>query len=1217
MAGFSNVVCTKELVIGPKCRQKVYEDAEPRQKDCLENAKLYHLGEFAVCFGNIHAGLNVFPTYNPCGGEIEQAASTPASYANCLYNLDMSLPSRCFCGGLAGNVCTTCLPEPPEEEAPPSNDPDVTTETVTQKTLPQISVPHSDYGLPLPKIFGTISVAGNICWLGDARITTKTTRVVAGNTVTVTQEEIGTCDFMVGVCVGEIGAIARIWLNDVLVYNNTSGELDPSIAVNNQELYDLGFTVDIWKGNDAQRVNPTMSGNDGFGRTPAYRDMCYLLFNNYPLTFSDANLPAVTVEVMNDIDTSVRVFESTDLDVVSPSVFGVDPTALQVVVSDGNWVDLLDMSSTIVTEVDNVIGAQITDQGDFLLKPDDDTIKVVSGRVRQESATMALETDGGFMSTITINGVTKIVLARGDDITVVDWIVDTLTLEESDSFSAVTTGTLVASLADNFSYGENTEADNKFVAIAEETGQLKFIVGDFTNPNTNYVFPFTGNYLDAMVYKANGSIVVWTEEAGNIVVRQLRLAGGNIETLWVSSTPAYTPNVSGARFFQGFKRYDYIADGAIYTMNLETGVVTTLGDMLNAPDASTPLAQFYDGQRGNIIYTTDDGEVCKLYPDVRQDNGANLRQVLEYMDTSIKAPSLSNVVFGGYLLLDQDKAVDALTELKTFFNLTTINNGNEIKIAPISGSNIVAVDVARETLDVVETRGQVPDDLTGIAITYFGGDSGQDTQVVRRDVLAGFDDYVANIEDETFVIPINTTPLIARRSAERQLIRRLQRQSTVELTAAPSLLTLEPGDYLFGDALVTEITLSSSYIGQVESNIDAQDIYTDDPGLDGISSTPGNDPTVYDNKYPLRVFPMLLKLPPTANGLSSDQVYIGLTNPDDTEFEPASVYVRGVGETYTVAPFLLVGEPSKELAIGRLVSAPNYTTRPYTTDYDSVLVIEFYKNVEGRVQNKTVDQLRAGERVNMLFVGDEIMQYTSAEVDIDGKTVSFRGLVRGRFGTVHHTNSHVPGEVCVIYDTDSVLIGDIPVESTNISVVASNGGLSRSINTAFDSFLDDVWEHGGMWIKKSPNGMDDEGVLIRIPGAQPFTSTFRNNSQFPTPEPPVGICVLKAPFDAALFETKFAEGGFETTPFEPVVNTNDYIAYMLYYTGQDGEFGRRYELNELEDAGFTLDGDFHFATFTAVEINLPEKADGPVVGWYFPGGANYDRFRSGLRVNNG
>jgi hypothetical protein len=1220
MASFSNIVCTKELVIGPTCKERVYETAEPMQKDCLENAKLYQFGEYLECFGRVSAGIEVFPTYNPCGGDQENTGARPVNYTPCIADLDSNLPAQCYCSGLAGMVCTTCVKEYDDEE-PPSNDPDVVNEQVVVKSLPQITVPHSDFNIPIPKIFGTISVSGNICWLGDARITTNTTRLTAGTQVTITVEEIATCDLMIGVCEGDIENISRIWLNDIMVYNNTTGDLSPSITVNNQELYDIGFTVDIWKGSAAQRINPTMAAIDGFGRTPAYRDLCYLLINNYPMTFSNARLPAITVEVMDGVDTTVRVYDITAITGASdPNVFSVDSVALRAATDGGNWVDLLTMDSDIVTEIDGATSLQITDQGDFLITPDALNIKVVSARIREEQATLALATDGGFLNTTSFDGVTKIVLARNDEVKVVEWNVDALTLELVDTYPTLTPDSFVGVFAANLSYGDDTETDYKFIAVAQETNQLRFVVGNFEDAPTSYVVPVAGTYLDAMIYKTNGSLIVWTDEGGDIVVRQLRFIDGTTETLWTSSTPAYETNPNVNRFFSGFRRYDYIADGAIYSMNLDTGEVTSLGSLLNAPDPSTPLAQFYDGQRGNIVYTTVDGEVCKLFPDVRSDVGANLQEVLEHLDDSVKAPTLFNVSFGGFLLLGQNSALEALEELKTFFNLITINNGSEIKVTSISASVNVPVEEDVETRGLFTQRGQVPEDLTGIAFTYYAGEDGENTQVIRRDVLAGFDDYVANIEDETYILPINTTPLIARRAAERQLLRRLQRQETMNLFVAPALLALEPGDYIFNDVLVGTITLDTQYIGETEGNVDDPDIYTVEPGLDGIPVQEGEDQSVYDDKSPLRVYPIVLNLPPSQNDLLSEVVYVGLVNPDAGAFTPADIFVRGVeGDEISAAPFIGVGRPTQEMMIGRLVTPANYTLTPYTTDETSTLVIEFYKPVAGRVQNRTRDELRVNEQVNLLFVGEELIQYENAEIDMDGKTVTFTGLTRAMFGTLQFTNTHVAGELCAIFDTDSIIMASLGNSTTSLAVIASNGGLSRSANVSFTPLTTRPWDTGGLWVFKVPNGESGEGLWFRLPGSEPFDSTFRNNYQVISANPPTAICILKAPYDPDLFLTKFAEGGFTNDFNDPVVNTNDYIYRMVYYISQDGEGGNqsRYDWDDMVDDGADIDGELHLATFQATAFKAREIL-GPVTGWRIEEGVDYYyQFKSGLKVIDG
>ena len=92
--------------------------------------------------------------------------------------------------------------------------------------LNDLSAPKSSYGAGIPRIYGSVRVAGNLIWASNIRETVTTTQSSSGGggkgggggggtTTTYTYN----ASFAVLLAEGQIGGIKRIWLNSKLVYN--------------------------------------------------------------------------------------------------------------------------------------------------------------------------------------------------------------------------------------------------------------------------------------------------------------------------------------------------------------------------------------------------------------------------------------------------------------------------------------------------------------------------------------------------------------------------------------------------------------------------------------------------------------------------------------------------------------------------------------------------------------------------------------------------------------------------------------------------------------------------------------------------------------------------------------------------------------------------------------------------------------------------------------
>ena len=98
------------------------------------------------------------------------------------------------------------------------------TPTIEGPRLSDLSVQTSTYGAPIPRVYGTITLAGNVIWLENNRLRERVKTSGGGKgggkgsgarTKTYTYE----ATFAVALCQGPIVGVRRLWLGPNLVYD--------------------------------------------------------------------------------------------------------------------------------------------------------------------------------------------------------------------------------------------------------------------------------------------------------------------------------------------------------------------------------------------------------------------------------------------------------------------------------------------------------------------------------------------------------------------------------------------------------------------------------------------------------------------------------------------------------------------------------------------------------------------------------------------------------------------------------------------------------------------------------------------------------------------------------------------------------------------------------------------------------------------------------------
>lgn len=163
--------------------------------------------------------------------------------------------------------------------------------TIEGARLEDLAVQTSTYGRVIASVFGSARIAGNVIWARPIKelATTTTTRAGKGGKKPKASSETNYSYYStlaVAICEGTIGRIDRIWADAKLL---TVGQ----------------YSMRVYYGTQTQLPDSLIESYQGSGRTPAYRGLAYVVFEDFPLAEFGNRVPNFTFEVSrNNLDTS-------------------------------------------------------------------------------------------------------------------------------------------------------------------------------------------------------------------------------------------------------------------------------------------------------------------------------------------------------------------------------------------------------------------------------------------------------------------------------------------------------------------------------------------------------------------------------------------------------------------------------------------------------------------------------------------------------------------------------------------------------------------------------------------------------------------------------------------------------------------------------------------------------------------------------------------------
>ena len=170
--------------------------------------------------------------------------------------------------------------------------------------LTDLAIQTSSYGSQVPKLFGTMRVAGTVIWATELKENRSTTGGGKGRSVTTSYSY--SASFAVLLSARPVRRVLRIWADGKLL-RGAAGDWKTT----------TGFRLHA--GDSDQPVDPLIASAEGVAETPAHRGHAYAVFEAMALGEFGNRIPSLTFEVEADAGT---IDSGSIIEAIAPEIGG-------------------------------------------------------------------------------------------------------------------------------------------------------------------------------------------------------------------------------------------------------------------------------------------------------------------------------------------------------------------------------------------------------------------------------------------------------------------------------------------------------------------------------------------------------------------------------------------------------------------------------------------------------------------------------------------------------------------------------------------------------------------------------------------------------------------------------------------------------------------------------------------------------------------------------
>lgn len=897
--------------------------------------------------------------------------------------------------------------------------------------IDDLSVQTSTYGAPIPLVYGTMRISGNVIWstpLKETRTVKKSSGGKGGGKKSSQTTYSYSASFAVGLCLGPVATVRRIWADTKVIYDAS--------ASNTQSTEKYPGVVRIHRGGEDEEPDATLEMHLGAGNAPAFRGLCYLVFDDLQLKDFANRIPNISAEVVADGDMQSDIFvfppattmtkEGGILDQSRGMMIGTGSDhvwkydcinnrfVLERSLEDPNW-------STAFPGANDVFGdfCGIDSQGYYYHTSDISSIYMRF--VKRHPETLGIVKLSSPRVDYTINGCVrrdKLFCYTSRKIYNTD-LVEIADL--SDYFPSVMFG---GPLCDD-PYGRYWQVTGnyvrRFVPNGLGTGELtewsSTAWTDGELPRTVWWDDFTGH-----IYFTLGlgqRLIKWHPDNGyaghcdDVAIP----AGWGIQS-------DYNYPING--------KYWAAADYDVTLVNLVTMKIERRINLLDfATTYPAHLGGTYEKFTHSAVIMTYDGMF--KYPLERYGNDAvALSGVLK--DICLKAGMVSTSVISsavsqslrGYVVSRRMAAREALEPLMGSYFVDAVETDGILRFIPRGGASaatIVKDDLGAsdsgqdEQIQLSESRIQDVELPQRLDIVHVDPtrDHQPNTQHASR-----ITDAIITREKQTREISISLTPDEAKQIAERTLYNAWVERNQYKFSLPPKWLRLDPADVLTVNVDDLSLKLRLNRVDFGGNNVVSCEAVAEDEivYISNSTGSGGGLPFIpISNAGPTPL--LILDMPMLRYEDDTLGIYYAFGFRDNT-VTGASMYRSPDELAWEV---LGTGNDGPDFGWSATVLAN--VTRPWTWDETNKVQIAL---TQGTLDSKTA--LEVLNWANVALLGDEIIQWRNANVLASG-LYELSGLLRGRRGTEWATGTHQMGERFVLLAEDGVYRAPLPATEIN------------------------------------------------------------------------------------------------------------------------------------------------------------------------------------------
>jgi hypothetical protein len=186
--------------------------------------------------------------------------------------------------------------------------------------LRDLDIMVSTEGAPIPRVYGRVRVPGQAIWATalEEKVKTRTETTGGGaggkggspapEQTTTTRTFSYFANIAVGLCEGQVAHLGRVWAD--------GKPLDLS-----------RLTVRFYPGSENQSPDPLIVAKEGAGNAPAYRGLCYVVFERLPIAPFGNRIPQLSFEIVRPVGALENAIRAVTL-IPGATEFGYEPATV-------------------------------------------------------------------------------------------------------------------------------------------------------------------------------------------------------------------------------------------------------------------------------------------------------------------------------------------------------------------------------------------------------------------------------------------------------------------------------------------------------------------------------------------------------------------------------------------------------------------------------------------------------------------------------------------------------------------------------------------------------------------------------------------------------------------------------------------------------------------------------------------------------------------------